>query len=99
QVSTIPLPKNTFLRVAGRAAGILSKTSTGMALGYGILVREDFVSDRNLIAHELVHTAQYERFAGIKEFLAEYLSECINYGYLEAPLEQEAMLRSLDAIG
>ena len=44
-----------------------------------------------LIVHELVHTSQYEKLGGFLPFLRKYLMECINIGYPEAPMEQEAI--------
>jgi hypothetical protein len=43
-----------------------------------------------LIAHELVHAAQYERLGGILPFLRQYLVECLTIGYANAPMELEA---------
>jgi len=60
-------------------------------LQYGIFIRLDCWRDRALIAHELVHTAQYERLGGILPFLRQYLFECVTIGYPEAPMEQEAI--------
>jgi len=57
-------------------------------------VRLDFLGDRFLVAHELVHTAQYERCGSIAAFLRQYLHECLSIGYPDAPMEQEAILTS-----
>ena len=43
-------------------------TTAGMSLGYGIFVRADQRHRRELLLHELVHTAQYERL-GFRPFL------------------------------
>ena len=43
-----------------------------------------------MIAHELVHVAQYERLGGIEPFLRQYLRECLTVGYDESALENEA---------
>ncbi|HRJ72181.1 MAG TPA: hypothetical protein PLS03_08140 [Terrimicrobiaceae bacterium] len=47
-----------------------------------------------MIAHECVHTAQYERLGGFRPFLRQYLEECLAVGYDESPLELEAMMTS-----
>lgn len=47
-----------------------------------------------MIAHECVHTGQYERYGSAAGFLRTYLGECLEYGYLATPLEQEAIQRS-----
>jgi hypothetical protein len=62
-----------------------------MSLRYGIFIRSDCWGDRQLVIHELAHTAQYERLGGIWPFLKLYLSEClVTPGYPFGPLEQEA---------
>jgi len=89
-VSVIPRPSRPQLRAACDAINFLTEATRGLTLGYGILVREDCWRDRTLIAHELVHVAQYERLGGIEPFLRQYLSECLTVGYENSPLEQEA---------
>ncbi|HEY3897459.1 MAG TPA: hypothetical protein VGM54_02540 [Chthoniobacter sp.] len=93
-VRAIPAPDHPLLRAAGEATGLISPFTAGLTLRYGIFVRRDFIEDRRLIAHELVHTGQYERFGSVAAFLRQYLSECLTIGYPEAPLEQEAIIRS-----
>ena len=88
-VPQIPLPEDDDLRAAATAAGLMAADSVGMALHYGIFIREDFWRQREIIAHELVHTAQCERL-GWEPFLRQYLTECLLSGYPQAPLEQEA---------
>jgi hypothetical protein len=47
--------------------------------------------DRRLIAHELTHVMQYERFGGTEAFLKEYVKEvAFPPGYPHGPLESEA---------
>lgn len=62
----------------------------GLTLGYAILIRQDGWGSRELVAHELAHVAQYERFGGIAPFLHAYFRECIELGYPLGPLECEA---------
>ena len=76
------------------AIEFLTPATRGLALQYGIFIRSDCWRERTLIAHELVHTAQYERLGGILPFLRKYLFECVTIGYPEAPLEQEAIIQS-----
>lgn len=66
-------------------------STLGITLRYGILLRRDWDGERRLVAHELVHVAQYERFGGIASFLFEYFRECIRDGYPCSALEQEAV--------
>jgi len=98
-VPSIPMPDHPVLSAAGAATGLISPFTAGLTLRYGIFIRSDMENDRSLIAHELVHTGQYERLGSIAAFLRQYLSECLTIGYPAAPMEQEAILRSngLDA--
>ena len=61
-----------------------------MAVRYGIFIREDHWGERRLLAHELVHVAQYERLGGFRGFLKQYLEEHTNPGYPLGDLEREA---------
>jgi hypothetical protein len=89
-VTRIPRPEDPRLRAACDAINFLNTETRGLTLGYGIFIREDCGRDPDLVAHELVHTAQYERFGGIEPFLQRYLTECLTVGYENSPLEQEA---------
>jgi hypothetical protein len=90
-VQSIPRPDQPALRAACDAVNFLTSETRGLTLGYGIFIRQDCWRGRELIVHELVHTAQYERLGGIDPFLRQYLSECLTVGYPQAPLEQEAI--------
>ena len=91
-LARVPAPRDLTLRTAAAAIQFLTPTTRGLALRYGIFVRRDCWGERWLIAHELAHTAQYERLGGIEPFLRQYLYECLTIGYPEAPMEQEAVL-------
>jgi hypothetical protein len=91
QLDCVPFPTDPMLKAAAAAIQFLTPATCGLTLRYGIFVRSDCWRDRHLIAHELVHVMQYERFGGILPFLRQYLTECIAIGYPEAPLEQEAI--------
>jgi hypothetical protein len=80
------------LKTAAAAIQFLTPATRGLALRYGIFVRSDCWGERALVAHELAHTAQYERLGGIRPFLRQYLMECLTIGYPAAPLEQEAIV-------
>lgn len=90
RVRQLPVRLPATLRRALVAAGWLPPALAGMALRYGILLREDCRGDGGLLLHELAHTAQYERLGGIGPFLRRYLAECCGPGYHESALEQEA---------
>ena len=89
-VKIIPWPGAATLRSAAKAIGFRTDSTCGLTLGHGIFIREDCWRNRTLIAHELVHIAQYERLGGIEPFLRRYLGECLTVGYGNAPLEREA---------
>ena len=93
-VAAIPTPEHPVLRAAVEATGLISPHTTGLSLRYGIYVCSECASDRYLVAHELVHTAQYERCGGFSAFLRQYLHECLTLGYPDAPMEQEAILKA-----
>ena len=86
----LPLPHNWLVRKLGLWTGTLSEETVGLSARYGIFLRSPYHCDRGLLAHELVHTRQYERLGGVRPFLRQYLRECLTEGYLFAPLEQEA---------
>jgi hypothetical protein len=87
----VPTPTDLTLKTAVAAIQFLTPATRGLALRYGIFVRSDCWGERQLIAHELVHTAQYERLGGLQPFLRQYLTECLTVGYPAGPLEQEAI--------
>ena len=90
KMDVIPHPPNPILEAA--VASLLARTPRGLTLQYGIFVRSDCWEDRFIVAHELAHTAQYERLGGFVPFLRRYLLECVTVGYLESSLEQEATI-------
>ena len=87
----VPTPSDHTLKTAVAAIQFLTPATRGLALRNGIFVRSDCWDERRLIAHELVHTAQYERLGGIRPFLRQYLTECLTIGYPAGPMEQEAI--------
>ena len=92
KVEKVPTPHDETLRNAAQMAGMISPHTTGMALRYGIFIRDDIWHNRgHIVAHELVHTAQYERLGGFETFLKQYLRECLTVGYSRSPLEIEAI--------
>jgi hypothetical protein len=91
RVPQIPLPEDPCLREACERVKLITPSTAGLSLRYGIFIREDWWTDRSLIAHELTHTLQYERLGSIENFLRAYLAECISPGYPNGPLEQEAI--------
>jgi hypothetical protein len=93
-VDAIVRPENSLLRAAAEATHLINPFTRGLTLRYGIYLRRDVASDRFLVAHELAHTAQYERVGGFFPFLRQYLDECLTIGYPAAPMEQEAIRKT-----
>ena len=92
-VNQIPLPEDPELKLAAQAIGLITPNTIGLTLQYGIFIRTDHWNDRGTVRHELVHTSQYERLGGVQQFLNQYLIECMQFGYPNGPLEQEAITR------
>lgn len=89
----VPLPVPIVLRQMLARFGWLEDDVAGMTLGYGIHLDVHWASSREVMVHELVHVAQYERLGGIRPFLQAYLRECLIHGYPHGPLEREAISR------
>lgn len=94
-VASVPPRLPEPLRLLAERLGLGPARIAGMALGYGIYLRADCRAQRELLWHELVHTAQYERL-GFRPFLAQYLLECLSSGYPFGPLEEEARRVALE---
>ena len=91
RVAAVPVPAHPMLRAAAASMNFITAAPRGLALDCGIFIRSDHWRDRALIAHELVHTAQYQRLGGILPFLQTYIVQCATVGYANAPLEKEAV--------
>ena len=97
RIASIPIPEAPALRAASASLGFLPGGAAGMALGYGIFLQDSYGDDASVLAHELVHTGQYERLGGFALFLRQYLIECLTVGYANSELEREAVIRSAGA--
>lgn len=92
RVAQIPSPTHPVLSAVAAATGLISPSTGGMTLRYGIIVQATCWERRPLVMHELVHVSQYERFGGFEGFLRPYLIECLTPpGYPYGPLEREAI--------
>ncbi|MCG6971923.1 MAG: hypothetical protein LJE66_02135 [Desulfobacterales bacterium] len=91
EVPQIPLPKHPVLKAAAEETQLITPSTVGLTVRYGIFIHSDFSDDRYLMVHELVHTSQYEKLGGFLPFFRKYLLQLINIGYPEAPMEQEAI--------
>ena len=90
-VDRIPMPDDKQLAEAARRFQIITAATRGVAFGYGIIIRADCWGDRELLAHQLVHVAQYERNHDLDSCIQEYLSErhtCADFTI--GSLEEEA---------
>ena len=96
QVRSIPVLNGRFLRAVSKFWPEISTQTIGLCLRYGIYLRKGtaLARERQLTAHECVHTAQYEANGGILRFLLRYFSECLQHGYRFAPMEMEAVERA-----
>jgi hypothetical protein len=91
RVARIPHPGGTLINLLARWVGMPAEHTAGLTARYGIFIRANAWGDRHLVAHELAHTAQYERLGGVRPFLRQYLTECLTSGYPGAALEREAV--------
>ena len=90
RVDSVPVPVHPMLKAAAASINFVTSAPSGLALENGIFVRADHWRDRELIAHELAHIAQYQRLGGVLPFLQTYIAQCATVGYQQAPLELEA---------
>jgi len=87
-LAQFPFPDDPELAAQAKALG-LSDEAGGFGMGYAVLIKPQFEGQRQLLAHELVHVAQRERF-GTEAFVRRYLLELKTVGYGRSPLEAEA---------
>jgi Domain of unknown function (DUF4157) len=99
-VDELPLPEEPVLRAAALAAGLSGPGMVGMTLGYSIFIRRrnrDRRQHIRLLSHELRHVHQYEQHGSIAAFLRVYLSQIVEDGYANAPLEADARAHEIDS--
>lgn len=89
-VTRMPSPVPVFIENFMRKRGFPVGNAAGMCMRYGIYVVEKYSHSKTLLAHELVHTHQFERLGGVWLFLRQYLYQTLLLGYINAPLEHEA---------
>jgi len=90
RVSRVPSIGGPVLSRVAEKIGLSAGDAAGMAMQYGIFLRKDLQATRWVLAHELTHTAQYERLGGITPFLRSYVLDVLAHGYREARMEAEA---------
>ncbi len=90
----IPVPGLPWMHLLAARWGFDRRHIGGLCLRYAILLRRDLAAQPLIMAHELVHTAQYERHRSLSGFLLTYLLQCLRCGYANAALEREAISKS-----
>jgi hypothetical protein len=93
-VEEIPMPGLGWMHLIAARWGFDRRHIGGLCLRYGIILRRDLAAQPAIMAHELVHTAQYERHGSLTGFLRAYLFQCLRHGYGNAALEREAVAKS-----
>lgn len=86
----IPMPGPPFLWRIAEQLGFPATNAVGMCLRYGIMLHSSAAQDFQVLLHECAHTMQYERAGSPREFIREYLRQCLIDGYHEAAWEKEA---------
>lgn len=97
-VEEVPFPCDWLARQLASLTGRFPSRALGLAAGYGIYIQSQSRWSVELVVHELVHTAQYERMNGILGFLRNYLRDCLRNGYINAEMECEARDLSVRAL-
>ncbi len=89
-VTGVPMPGPGWMHKLASRLGFDGSQTAGMALRYGIYVRQECQDDPELLVHECCHTGQYERMGSIGAFMRVYLMQCLRDGYHASALEEEA---------
>ena len=89
-VEALPVPDDLELRRAAIQAGLLGPGMVGLTLGYAVFICDGHDTDPRLLRHEFRHVFQYEAAGSIRTFLPTYLGQIVQFGYRDAPLEQDA---------
>ena len=89
-----PLPNDPLLQKAAHTLGLLGEGTTGLTLGYGILIKQGSC-DTRLVSHECRHVHQYEQAGSTAEFLEGYLTSILQVGYFDSPYEVDARKHEL----
>jgi hypothetical protein len=90
-VDRIPLPEDGELAEAARSARIITEDTRCVGFGHAIIIRAEAWGDRELLLHNLVHIAQYERSGGLEQWVGQYLFDRQNSAtFTMGSLEDEA---------
>jgi len=88
-VDNMSVPQNPVLQQAGRETGLLSDTTAGRTVGYGIEIIKG-ESSRRLLRHEFRHVFQYEQAGSLQTFVTEYIQSVLTDGYHNSIFERDA---------
>ncbi len=88
-VARISPPDDPLLRKVAEEMNFLGPDAIGLTLGYGIYLREGYITDR-LLSHEFRHVQQYEVAGSVQVFIAEYIQQIFQHGYYDSPYEVDA---------
>ena len=94
-VDRFPKPSDPELQTAASQAGLLGPTTTGLTLGYSVLIRNGHMS-RRLLSHECRHVYQFEQAGSIAAFLPLYFESIIQFGNWDSPFERDARAHELE---
>ena len=89
-VGRIPDPLGPISALLARCTSVTVSRPSGLTLRHGIFAVPPYDRDRSLLAHELVHTMQYQRAGSLFGFMRRYIFQCLADGYLNAEWEREA---------
>jgi hypothetical protein len=89
-VDRVPPPGDSDLAAAARQAQIITDASLAVTVGHGILMRADRWQDRELMLHQLVHVAQFERCGSLEVFVEQYLNDRTAAPFSVGKFEEEA---------
>lgn len=94
ELSEIPEPTFLGSDAFKIKAGLSSAYGAGLSVGYAVLIKTGMLSKR-LLAHEFRHVYQFEICGSIESMTEKYLKELAYYGYLNAPMEVDAIKSSM----
>lgn len=89
-VDDIPRPDLEALAQLAENLGVIDRSTAGITFGHTVFIKGQFARSHSLLAHEFAHVAQYEQHSGTANFVRTYLSQILQHGYVDAPLEVEA---------
>jgi hypothetical protein len=89
EVPLIQRPPQPELAALCEQYDFLTADTIGLTLGYGIYIKKGHLTKR-LLSHELRHVYQYEQAGSTLAFLTRYISEVMQFGYLNSPYEIDA---------